>query len=65
MGLDYATGRLYWSDLKRGTIETVRAANGKSRHLVKKFHTAKEGKPNQIEVFEDLIYFTTYQHFKV
>lgn len=36
LSIDYPTGRLYWADYRKGTIETCRL-NGKDRHVVRRF----------------------------
>lgn len=38
MSIDYPTGRLYWADYRKGTIETC-LLNGKDRHVVRRFPT--------------------------
>ncbi len=55
--------RLYWTDLKLRTIESLHL-EGRLRKTVKKFHP-KEGKPDRIDVFESFVYFTTHQHHRV
>lgn len=36
LSIDYPTGRLYWADYRKGTIETCRL-NGKERNVVRRF----------------------------
>ena len=36
LSIDYPTGRLYWADYRKGTIETC-LLSGKERQLVKRF----------------------------
>lgn len=36
LAIDYPTGRLYWADYRKGTVETCRL-NGKERNVVRKF----------------------------
>jgi low-density lipoprotein receptor-related protein 1 (alpha-2-macroglobulin receptor) len=63
LAIDYPNGRLYWTDLKARTIDSV-ALDGSLRKLVRKFHP-KEGRPNKLDVFENFVYFSTYQHNKI
>lgn len=39
--IDYPTQRLYWSDHRKGTIETS-LYNGKDRHVIKRFTNASK-----------------------
>ena len=55
--------RLYWTDLKARTIDSINL-DGKKRKLIRQFHP-KEGKPYKLDVFENNVYFTTYQHNKI
>ncbi|XP_055372745.1 prolow-density lipoprotein receptor-related protein 1 [Condylostylus longicornis] len=57
LSIDYPTGRLYWADYRKGTIETC-FLNGKDRHVVKRFE--KNEKPQKIDVFEDFVYIKLY-----
>ena len=61
--LDYPAKRIYWTDLKRKTIETVQL-NGLKRKLVTELEP-KLGKPFKVEVFEDMVYFTTFKINKI
>ena len=61
--IDYPARRLYWTDLKSRTIESVRL-DGMKRHLITKI-MPKLGKPYRLEVFEDTIYLTTYRINKI
>ena len=63
LALDYPNRRLYWTDLKLRTIDSV-DLEGKNRKLIRKFHP-KEGKPYKLDVFENYVYFSTYQHNKI
>ena len=63
LALDYPARRLYWTDLKTRSIESIELT-GRRRKKVRQFHP-KEGKPHNIEIFETTIYFTTYQHNKI
>ncbi len=63
LALDYPARRLYWTDLKSRTIESIELT-GRQRKKVKQFHP-KEGKPHNIEIFETFIYYSTYQHNKI
>ncbi|XP_027843018.2 low-density lipoprotein receptor-related protein 1 [Aphis gossypii] len=51
--IDYAARRLYWSDTKPYTIESV-LLDGKGRKVIHKFPKGKH--PTNIELFEDSIY---------
>ncbi|XP_030387623.1 low-density lipoprotein receptor-related protein 1 [Scaptodrosophila lebanonensis] len=57
LSIDYPTGRLYWADYRKGTIETCRL-NGKDRNVVRRF--ANKEKPQKIDVFEDYLYIKLY-----
>jgi len=59
LAIDFPARRLYWTDLKTRTVESIRL-DGKNRQLVVKLEP-KLGKPFRIEVFEDWVYFTTYR----
>ena len=63
LALDYPARRLYWTDLKSRTIESIDLA-GRQRKKVKQFHP-KEGKPHNIEIFETFLFYTTYQHNRI
>ena len=63
LALDYPNLRLYWTDLKLRTIDSI-DLEGKNRQLIRKFHP-KEGKPYKLDVFENYVYFSTYQHNKI
>ena len=63
LSLDYPARRLYWTDLKTKTIETVQI-DGRYRKLVTRLEP-KLGKPYKIEVFEDFIYFSTFRINKI
>lgn len=63
LAIDYPARRLYWTDLKSRTIESVRL-DGKSRNVIVTVEP-KLGKPYRIEVFEDTVYFTTYRINKI
>ena len=55
---DYGADRIYWTDPKSATIETI-DIDGKNRHVVKTFNSS-EDKPYKIEAFEDHLYVTTF-----
>ncbi|XP_002138212.3 prolow-density lipoprotein receptor-related protein 1 isoform X1 [Drosophila pseudoobscura] len=57
LSMDYPTGRLYWADYRKGTIETCRL-NGKDRNVVRRFGIRE--KPQKIDVFEDYLYIKLY-----
>ncbi|XP_067627209.1 prolow-density lipoprotein receptor-related protein 1 isoform X1 [Eurosta solidaginis] len=57
LSIDYPTGRLYWADYRKGTIETCRL-NGKDRNVVRRF--SNKEKPQKIDVFEDYLYIKLY-----
>ncbi|XP_023030772.1 low-density lipoprotein receptor-related protein 1 [Drosophila willistoni] len=57
LSIDYPTGRLYWADYRKGTIETCRL-NGKDRNVVRRF--GNRDKPQKIDVFEDYLYIKLY-----
>ena len=61
--LSCSISRLYWTDLKARTIDSINL-DGKKRKLIRQFHP-KEGKPYKLDVFENNVYFTTYQHNKI
>ena len=61
--IDYPNGRLYWSDLKARVIDSI-GLDGKLRKVIHKFHP-KEGKPHRLDIFENFIYFSTFQHNKI
>ena len=63
LALDYPNLRLYWTDLKLRTIDSI-DLEGQNRKLIRKFHP-KEGKPYKLDVFENYVYFSTYQHNKI
>ena len=63
LALDYPARRLYWTDLKTRSIESI-DLSGRRRKKVKQFHP-KEGKPHSLEIFETTIYFSTYQHNRI
>lgn len=53
--IDYPTGRLYWVDQRKSTIETS-LLNGSDVHYVKVLDEL--AKPQKIDVFEDYLYVT-------
>ena len=59
LSIDYPARRLYWTDMKRKTIETVQL-NGHQRKLIS-YVEPKLGKPFKLEIFEDSVYFTTFK----
>jgi hypothetical protein len=61
--LDYPARRLYWTDMKARSIESVRL-DGKERQTILHLEP-KLGKPFRIEVFEDTLFFTTYRINKI
>ena len=63
LAIDYPNARLYWSDLKARTIDSV-GLDAKLRKSIRKFHV-KEGRPDKIDVFENYVYFTSFQHNKI
>ena len=63
VSLDYPARRLYWADLKRRTVETVRL-DGRDRKLVAELEP-KLGKPHRLDIFEDSIYLTTFKLNKI
>uniref|UniRef100_A0A0K2T8A8 EGF-like domain-containing protein n=1 Tax=Lepeophtheirus salmonis TaxID=72036 RepID=A0A0K2T8A8_LEPSM len=63
--IDYFAHRMYWSDLKSNSIESIQYKDGTSRKTVRKFSPKEDGKPDQIEVFEDWIYLSNYQRNRV
>ncbi|CAG2122768.1 unnamed protein product, partial [Medioppia subpectinata] len=60
LAIDYAADRIYWTDPKAATIETI-DINGKNRHIVKTFNSS-EDKPYKIEVFEDNLFVSTFHN---
>lgn len=63
IAIDYPNQRLYWTDLKKRSIESTET-NGRLRRTIYSFHP-KEGKPSGIDVFEDYVYYSTYKHNRV
>ena len=63
LAIDYPNARLYWSDLKSRVIDSI-GLNGSLRKVIRKFHP-KEGKPHHLDVFENYVYFSTFQHNKI
>lgn len=59
MTIDHVTKRLYWADFRKGTVETTQL-DGSDRHLVKRF--TNTAKPNKIDIFEDFLYVTLFDH---
>ncbi|KAK4327382.1 hypothetical protein Pmani_002145 [Petrolisthes manimaculis] len=57
LAIDYPMARLYWADVKTNKIETVKL-DGSDRQLVRHFNHG-EGSPFSLDVFEDVLYFTT------
>uniref|UniRef100_A0A914CDN1 EGF-like domain-containing protein n=1 Tax=Acrobeloides nanus TaxID=290746 RepID=A0A914CDN1_9BILA len=56
--VDELNGRLYWSDLQKGTIESA-TLSGKDRRIVKKYgfkNGVRQDKPESIDLFEDYLY---------
>ena len=64
LAIDYPSSRLYWTDLKLRSIESARLDDGLLRKTIKKF-TPKEPRPHRLDIFEDDVYFTTYQHNRI
>ncbi|XP_069676734.1 low-density lipoprotein receptor-related protein 1 isoform X1 [Periplaneta americana] len=58
LAIDYPARRLYWTDPKAYTVESV-DLNGQDRQLIKRFPHRE--KPYKVEVFEDSLYVSTYQ----
>ncbi|KDR21144.1 hypothetical protein L798_04073, partial [Zootermopsis nevadensis] len=58
LAVDYPARRLYWTDPKAYTIESV-DLNGQDRQVIKRFPHRE--KPYKVEVFEDNLYVSTYQ----
>lgn len=63
LAMDYPNARLYWTDLKLRTIDSI-GLDGKKRQLIRQLHP-KEGKPHKLDIFENWIYFSTWQHNKI
>ena len=63
LAIDYPARRLYWADMKKRTIETIRLDGTERREILKL--DSKTGKPFQLDVFEDTVYFTTFQFNQV
>lgn len=63
IAIDYPARRLYWTDIKSHTLETV-TLDGGDRRVVKRFKGG-DMKPNRIDVFEDWVYLTTYHMDKI
>ena len=64
LAIDYPSSRLYWTDLKLKKIESARLEDGLVRKTIKTFNP-KEPRPYRLDVFEDDVYFTTYQHNRI
>lgn len=60
LAMDFAARRIYWTDPKASTIETI-DIEGKHRNIVRIFNKSEE-KPYKIEVFEDFIYVSTFHN---
>ncbi|KAJ9584467.1 hypothetical protein L9F63_021192, partial [Diploptera punctata] len=58
LAIDYPARRLYWTDPKAHTIESVNL-KGWDRQVVKRFPNRE--KPYKMEVFEDNLYVSTFQ----
>ena len=63
LAIDYPARRLYWTDMKKRTIETVRLDGSERMQIVKL--EPKMGKPFKLDVFEDTVFFTTFQFNKI
>lgn len=63
LAIDYPARRLYWTDIKSHTLETV-TLDGRDRRVVKRFKGA-DMKPSRVDVFEDWVYLTTYHLDKI
>ena len=64
LAIDYPSSRLYWTDLKLRSIESARLDDGLLRKTIRQFKP-KEARPHRLDVFEDNVYFTTYQHNRI
>ena len=64
IAIDYPSSRLYWTDLKLRKIESARLEDGLVRKVIKQFQP-KDPRPYRLDVFEDEVYFTTYQHNRI
>lgn len=57
LAIDYPTGRLYWVDQRKATVETS-LLNGSDVHYV--WQLDETAKPQKLDVFEDSLYVTLY-----
>lgn len=57
LAIDYPTGRLYWVDQRKSTIESS-MLNGSDVHYIWQFDEA--AKPQKLDVFEDFLYVTLH-----
>ncbi|XP_060065626.1 low-density lipoprotein receptor-related protein 1-like [Ylistrum balloti] len=67
LAIDHANHRLYWTDTKKHTIETI-GLHGEDRQVVKQFNlfvTAIEDPPYMLDVFEDYLYVTLYRSHEI
>ena len=63
VAVDQPAGRLYWTDLKTRTVESVRL-DGRDRVSVAKL-LPKLGRPHRLDVWEDSLYLTTFRINKI
>uniref|UniRef100_A0A9J2P3L7 EGF-like domain-containing protein n=1 Tax=Ascaris lumbricoides TaxID=6252 RepID=A0A9J2P3L7_ASCLU len=58
LSVDEPNNRLYWSDVEKGTVETI-TLTGKDRRIVKKYgyqNGILHDRPLSVDVFEDMLY---------
>uniref|UniRef100_A0A915K646 EGF-like domain-containing protein n=1 Tax=Romanomermis culicivorax TaxID=13658 RepID=A0A915K646_ROMCU len=60
LSIDIPNRRLYWSDPKTSSIESINFDGG-DRRLVKTF-AFDESKPAYLDVFEDYVYYSTFEY---
>ncbi|XP_021351873.1 prolow-density lipoprotein receptor-related protein 1-like isoform X3 [Mizuhopecten yessoensis] len=63
LAIDQANHRLYWTDTKKHTIETI-GLNGDDRQVVWQFE-GTEDPPFMLDVFEDYLYVTLYRSHSI
>lgn len=57
--IDYLNKRLYWSDHRKGSVEST-LLDGSDRHVINQFINIS--KPNKIDVFENFLYVTLFDN---
>ena len=60
LAIDYPNRRLYWTDTKRRTIESVSISGEQLNRVKVLVYTPHDESPYHIDVFEDRLYVTSY-----